>query len=200
MSKEKQARREAAGPQFNPMAQQISYGMSPIPGAPPGPGNMNGDPRNVTSFGSGASTLNPNGETNLYEDAFGLQYHQTGTDVLNPMDKPRSKFLQNTPIGLKNNANAPYNLQPQPPAEAADQMAGMSYGMQAQQRGLFANEYMGLTGLPAESAAQGAQVDPGTMPGNMPGTSGQFLPPMTSMNPMTPGATPQKTGKKKGKN
>ena len=34
----------------------------------------------------------------------------------------------------------------------------------------------------------------------MPGTGGMFLPPMTSMNPMTPGASPQKTGKKKGKN
>ena len=28
MSKQKQQRREMAGPQFNPMAQQISYGMS----------------------------------------------------------------------------------------------------------------------------------------------------------------------------
>ena len=199
MSKEKQARREAAGAQFNPMAQQISYGMSPMPGAPPGPGNMNGNPENVTALGQQMSSMSGTGE-NIYRDAAGIQYPQMGSDILNPMNAPRSQFMQNTPIGLKNNANAPYNLQPQPPAEAADQMAGMSYGMQAQQRGLFANEYMGLTGLPAESAAQGAQVDPGTMPGNMPGTSGQFLPPMTSMNPMTPGATPQKTGKKKGKN
>lgn len=199
MSKEKQARREAAGPQFNPMAQQISYGMSPMPGAPTGPGNMNGNPENVTALGQQMTSMNGTGE-NIYRDATGIQYPQMGADVLNPMNAPRSQFMQNTPIGLKNNSVAPYNMQPQPPAEAADQMAGMTYGMEAQKRGLMANEYMGLTGLPAEAAAQGAQADPGSMPGNMPGTAGQFLPPMTSMNPMTPGATPQKKGKKKGKN
>ena len=52
MSKKKQARREAAGAPFNPMAQQISYGMSPVPGAPPGPGNMNGNPNGVLDYGS----------------------------------------------------------------------------------------------------------------------------------------------------
>ena len=200
MSKEKQARRQAAGPQFNPMAQQISYGMSPMPGAPPGPGNMNGNPENVTSLGQQPSTMNPMGEENIYRDATGLQYTQTGADVLNPMNAPRSQFMQNTPIGLKNNANAPYNLQPQPPAEGADQMAGMNYAMEAQKRELYTNQYMGLTGLPAEAAAQGAMQDPGTIAPTTSNSSGQFLPPMTSMNPMTPGATPQKTGKKKGKN
>ena len=202
MSKEKQARREAAGPQFNPMAQQISYGMSPIPGAPPGPGNMNGDPRNVTSFGSGASTLNPTGETNYYADASGLQYPQTGTDAVNPMQVARSQVMQNTPVTtVGKNAGIGYGTQMQPPAEAADQMAGGAYAMDAQRRGLQnVSQFMGPVGMPAEAAAQGKQMDPGAMPGNMPGTSGQFLQPMTSMNPMTPGSTPQKTGKKKGKN
>ena len=199
MSKEKQARREAAGAQFNPMAQQISYGMSPMPGAPPGPGNMNGNPENVTALGQQMPSMNGTGE-NIYRDAAGLQYPQMGADILNPMNAPRSQFMQNTPIGLKNNANAPYNLQPQPPAEAADQMAGMNYAMEAQKRGLYSSEYMGLTGLPAEAAAQGAMQDPSSMSPAMSNSSGQFLPPMTSMNPMTPGATPQKTGKKKGKN
>ena len=89
---------------------------------------------------------------NIYRDAAGLQYTQMGADVLNPMNAPRSQFMQNTPIGLKNNANAPYNLQPQPPAEAADQMAGMNYAMEAQKRGLY-NQFMGLTGLTGRSSS-----------------------------------------------
>ena len=204
MSKQKQQRREMAGPQFNPMAQQISYGMSPMPGAPPGPGNMNGNPENITSLGQSPSTMNPMGEENLYRDAGGLQYAQTGADILNPINIPRSQLMQNTPMGQRNNAGAPYNLQMGPPAEAADQMAGMNYAMQAQSRGLQANEFMGPVGLPAEAAAQGAQQDPATVPGQM-SSAGAFMPTvnemqaMNSMNPMTPGATPKKTGKKKGK-
>ena len=73
----------------------------------------------------------------------------------------------------------------------------MRYGQEAMQKGLMANPYMGVTGIPAEQAAQGAMM-PGAISNNMPGTSGMFLQPMTSMNPMTPGASPQKTGKKKG--
>lgn len=206
MSKEKQARREMAGPQFNPMAQQISYGMSPMPGAPTGPGNMNGNPQNVTSVGQQPSTMNPMGEENIYRDAAGLQYPQTGADVLNPVNIPRSQLMQNNPVGQKNNAVAPYNLQMGPPPEMADQMAGGSYAMDAQRRGLMENvsQFMGPLGIPAEAVAQGIQQDPGAMPGQM-SSAGAFLPtmnemaPMNSMNPMTPGATPQKTGKKKGK-
>lgn len=204
MSKEKQARREMAGPQFNPMAQQISYGMSPIPGAPTGPGNMNGNPENVTSLGNQPSTMNPMGEENLYRDAGGIQYPQTGADVLNPLNIPRSQLMQNTPMGQKNNAMSPYNLQMGPPAEMADNMAGANYAMQAQMRGLQANEFMGPVGLPAEAAAQGMQQDPAAIPGQM-SSAGAFMPTvnemqaMNSMNPMTPGATPVKKGKKGGK-
>lgn len=204
MSKEKQARREMAGPQFNPMAQQISYGMSPIPGAPTGPGNMNGNPENVTSLGQQASTLNPVGEENLYRDANGLQYFQTGTDSLNPFQIPRSQVRQNTPLGQKNNAGAPYNLQMGPPPEMADNMAGANYATQAEMRGLQANEFMGPIGLPAEAAAQGMQQDPAAVPGQM-SSAGAFMPTvnemqaMNSMNPMTPGASPIKKGKKRGK-
>ena len=201
MSKAKQQRRAGAGPQFDPTAQKISYGMSPVPGAPAGPGNMNGHPGNVLSLGSQRSTMDLKGETNLYGDAMGIQYPQTGADILNPINIPRSKLQQNNPIGQRNNAAAPYNLQQGPPAEMADQMAGGAYAMEAQRRGLQnVSQFMGPVGLPPEAVAQGAVQDPGTMPAAMPGTSGQFLPPMTSMNPMTPGATPQKTGKKKGKN
>jgi hypothetical protein len=50
---------------------------------------------------------------------------------------------------------------------------------------------MGMDGLPA--------LMPGALAGSMPGTSGPpLMPPMTSMNPMTPGAD-KKVIKKKGK-
>ena len=198
MSKQKQARLEATGePQFNPMAQQISYGMSPIPGAPSGPGNMNGNPENVTSLGQQASTMNPTGEENLYRDANGIQYMQTGADVLNPMNVRRSQVMQNMPITtVGKNAGVPFGMQNQPPADAADNMAGGAYATDAQRRGLQnVSQFMGPLGLPAEAVAQGQQMDPGAMPAAMPGTAGQFLPPMTSMNPMTPGATPKKEGR-----
>ena len=198
MSKQKRERRAAAGPAMDPAA--ISYQMSPIPGAPPGPGNMNGNPENVTGLGPQVSSMNGGMQENIYRDAGGLQYPQMGSEVLNPMQVPRSQIQQNTPISVKgNNAGVPFGLQPQPPLEMSDQMEGMRLGQEASQKGLFASPHMGMIGIPAEQAAQG-QMMPGAIASNMPGTSGQFLQPMTSMNPMTPGSTPQKTGKKKGKN
>ena len=196
MSKQKRDRRAAAGPAMDPAA--ISYQMSPVPGAPPGPGNMNGNPENVTGLGPQVSSMNGGMQENIYRDAQGLQYPQMGSEVLNPMQVPRSEIQQNTPVTTKGkNAGTPFGLQPQPSGEMADQMEGMRYGQEAMQKGLMANPYMGITGIPAEQASQGAMM-PGAIPNNMPGTSGMFLQPMTSMNPMTPGASPQKTGKKKG--
>ena len=196
MSKQKRDRRAAAGPAMDPAA--ISYQMSPVPGAPPGPGNMNGNPENVTGLGPQVPSMNGGMQENIYRDAQGLQYPQMGSEVLNPVRVPRSEIQQNTPVTPRGkNAGTPFGLQPQPSAQMADQMEGMRYGQEAMQKGLMANPYMGVTGIPAEQAAQGMMI-PGAISGTMPGTSGMFLQPMTSMNPMTPGSTPQKTGKKKG--
>ena len=196
MSKQKRDRRAAAGPAMDPAA--ISYQMSPVPGAPPGPGNMNGNPENVTGLGPQIPSMNGGLQRNYYGDADGLQYPQMGSEVLNPIQVPRSQIQQNTPVTPRGkNAGTPFGLQPQPSAQMADQMEGMRYGQNAMQKGLMANPFMGITGIPAEQAAQGAMI-PGAISGSMPGTSGMFLQPMTSMNPMTPGSSPQKTGKKKG--
>ena len=190
MSKQKQERRAAAGPAMDPAA--ISYQMSPVPGGPAGPGNMNGNPENVTGLGLQVSTMNPNGGENLYRDAGGINYPQMGSEVLNPMNVPRSQLQQNTPVAMRGqNAGQPFGLQQQPSADMADNLEGMRMGAEAQQKGLFASPHMGMIGSSA--------LMPGAMPNDMPGTSGMFLQPMTSMNPMTPGSTPQKTGKNKGK-
>lgn len=192
MSKEKEARRKAAG--MDPGA--ISYGMSPLPGSPAGPGNMNGNPMNVTSYGPQAASMNPGGmQENIYRDG-AFNYPQTGADILNPMMVPRSQLPQNAPLaGRGNNSGIPYGMQQQPGPQMGDMMESMRQGQEAANRGLQASA-MGMTGV---SAMQG-QMMPGALAGNMPGTSGApLLPPMTSMNPMTPGATPQKNPKKKGK-
>jgi len=158
---------------------------------------MNGNPENVTSLGAQLPSMNGGKQENIYRDAQGLQYPQMGSEVLNPMRVPRSEIQQNTPVASRGkNAGTPFGLQPQP-IQMADNMEGMRLGQEASQKGLFASPHMGMIGIPAEQAAKG-QMMPGAIASNMPGTSGQFLQPMTSMNPMTPGASPQKTGKKKG--
>ena len=190
MSKEKEQRRKAAGPQMDPQA--MSMGMSPIPGSPPGPGNMNGNPINVTSFGSQQPSMDPNGyQENLYRDG-AFQYPQMGANILNPQMIGRSQVQQNTPMTTRgNNAGVPFGLQDQPDVRAEEPMEGMRLGQQAMNRGVMANEFMGPVGSPA--------LMPGAIAGQMPGTSGPpLMPPMTSMNPMTPGAD-KKTIRKKGK-
>ena len=190
MSKEKAERRKAAGKGMDPAA--MSMQMSPIPGAPPGPGNMNGNPMNVTDFGTQQASMDPSGfQENIYRDGK-FQYPQSGANVLNPANVPRSQIQQNTPVTpIGNNSGMPFGMQQQPDINSADAMEGMRTGGSAMTRGLHANPFMGMDGLPA--------LMPGAIAGSMPGTSGPpLMPPMTSMNPMTPGAD-KKVIKKKGK-
>jgi hypothetical protein len=190
MSKEKQARRKAAGPSMDPQA--MSMQMSPIPGAPPGPGNMNGNPMNISSLGTQLPSMDPNGfQDSIYRDGK-YQYPQMGANILNPSMVPRSPTQQNTPMTtIGNNSGIPFGLQSQPPLSSEEPMEGMRLGQQAMERGVFANPFMGPVGSEA--------IMPGAFAGAMPGTSGPpMLPPMTSMNPMTPGAD-KKVVKKKGK-
>ena len=190
MSKQKEERRKAAGKAMDPAA--MSMQMSPVPGAPVGPGNMNGNPMNVNDFGSQQASMDPKGfQDNIYRDGK-YQYTQTGANVLNPAFVPRSQLQQNTPIASRGlNANQPFGLQQQPNVQAADMMEGQRQAQTAMNKGIHANPFMGIDGLPA--------LMPGALAGSMPGTSGPpLMPPMTSMNPMTPGAD-KKVIKKKGK-
>lgn len=197
MSKEKEARRKAAGPSMDPAA--ISYSMSPLPGAPPGPGNMNGNPENVTGLGPQISSMDPAGmQENLYRDGM-YQYPQMGSEILNPMGIGRSGINQNTPMTAygKNNT-APFGLQAQPDPSMEEAMEGSRLGMDAQGRGLMANPHMGMTGLPAIDNP--GLMMPGALNPSMPGTSGppmEQLPPITSMNGMTPGASKKVVKKRK---
>lgn len=185
MSKEKEERRRAAGPAMDPM--QISMQMSPLPGSPPGPGNMNGNPMNATDFGSQQSSMSPDGsQESIYRDGRYL-YPQMGANILNPMNVGRSQVQQNTPMtSVGKNRGVPFGLQMQPPTDMGDTMESGRLAGTAQSKGLMPSA-MGMSGMPAVPGS----IDP-TMGGN-----GNHIP-MNSMNPMTPGAD-KTVIKKKGK-
>lgn len=196
MSKEKAARRKAAGGPMDPA--QISMMMSPLPGAPPGPGNMNGNPQNIPRD-PGGSTMAPDGlSENLYRDGR-YAYPQMGTGMVNPMMVPRSGVGGPTPIVTRGlNAGVPYGLQQQPSPQMADMMEGMRQMQTAASKGVMANPGLGITGLQALGMPQ-PQMMPGAISPQVPGQGAPLMPPMTSMNPMTPGADKKvikKTGKK----
>jgi len=191
MSKQKQQRRAAAGPMMDPAA--ISYQMSPIPGAPPGPGNMNGNPENVTSLGAQLPSMQGGMQENLYRDGGPLQYPQMGSEILNPMNVRRSMVQQNTPVTpVGNNGGVPYGMQMQPPADSADPMESMRLAQEAQMRG----------GIPSDMGMIGTGPVMGSMPPEMTEQTMNTLPLMGMAPPvdggMIPGSTPQKTGKKRG--
>ena len=145
----------------------VSYQMSPIPGAPPGPGNMNGNPENAMKLGAQLPSMNGGMQENLYRDQAGLMYPQMGFLKSNPMNVPRSMVQQNTPMSARgHNAGAPFGMQPQPPAPMGDEMESGRLGNDATMRGLMPSP-MGITGMPAT---------PGSIPAEMPGQSQASMP------------------------
>ena len=157
--------------EMDPNRFNLAKNMSVVPGGP-----MNNNPMNVTSVGSQPGSLSgtnqfPYGDSGLTNDT------RTGTDVLNPLNVIPSQV-------------SPIPNNPQPSPGMADQLESTRLGMNASQKGVIANA-MGPAGSPVTT--------PGAFPMNAPYTTGgSFLQPLTSMNPMTPGATPQKKGQKKG--
>ena len=157
---------------LDPKRFEIAKNMSVVPGGP-----MNNNPMNVTSIGNQPGSLNginqyPYADSGLANDA------RMGTNILNP-------------LAVRNSGMSALPMRPQPSPGMADQMESARLGMTAAQKGVVANS-MGMAGA--------GVTTPGSFPANAPFTTGgSFLQPLTSMNPMTPGATPQKRGQKKGK-
>jgi len=156
---------------LDPKRFAIAKNMSVVPGGP-----MNNNPMNVTSIGNQSGSLDgvnqfPYADSGLANDT------RLGTNILNPMAIPNSGM-------------SPIPMNPQPSPGMADQLESARLGMTAAQKGVKANA-MGMDGAGVNT--------PGAFPANAPFTTGgSFLQPLTSMNPMTPGATPQKKGQKKG--
>ena len=155
---------------LDPKRFAIAKNMSVVPGGP-----MNNNPMNVTSIGNQSGSLNginqfPYGDSGLANDT------RTGANILNPQR-------------IRNSGKSAIPMNPQPNPGMADQLESARLGMNAAQKGVTANA-MGMAGA-------GVAL-PGSFPANAPFTTGgSFLQPLTSMNPMTPGATPQKKGQKK---
>ena len=158
--------------EMDPNRFNLAKNMSVVPGGP-----MNNNPMNVTSVGNQPGSLNgmnqfPYGDSGLTND------NRMGANVLNPMNVAPSQ-------------KSPIPMNPQPSPGMADQLESARLTSTAAQKGVIAANPMGMSGSPVTT--------PGAFPMNAPFTTGgSFLPPMTSMNPMTPGATPQKKGQKKG--
>lgn len=155
---------------LDPKRFAIAKNMSLVPGGP-----MNNNPMNVTSIGNQPGSLSgvnqfPYGDSGLANAV------QLGTNTVNPQAVP-------------NSGRPALPMQPQPSPGMADQMESARLGMTAAQKGVTANA-MGMAGA--------GVMTPGAVPANAPFTTGgSFLQPLTSMNAMTPGATPQKKGQKK---
>ena len=152
-----------------------------IPGAPGGMGGDSNNPYPVQQASS--APVNP---TSLYGDLSLNNLPQVGTGILDPAKIARSPLQQNQPPGRGKNAGQ-YGLQPQ--NISGDIPAAMESGRLAQIpsfKGMPVGP-MGMTGQPAV---------PGSLPPNMPGTTGGQM--MANLN-MTPGTDPVKTGQKKSK-
>jgi len=150
---------------------ELAKNMSVVPGGP-----MNNNPMNVTSVGNQPGSMSgmnqfPYGDSGLTND------NRMGANILNPMNVPPSQ-------------RSPIPMNPQPSPGMADQLESARLQLDASRKGNIANA-MGMAGSGVNT--------PGAFPANAPYTTGgSFLQPLTSMNPMTPGATPQKKGQKKG--
>jgi len=163
--------KKARAQAMEPNRFELAKNMSVVPGGP-----MNNNPMNVTSIGNQPGSMSgmnqfPYGDSGLTNDT------RMGANILNPMNIAPSQM-------------SPIPMNPQPSPGMADQLESARLGSTAAQKGVMTNA-MGPAGSPVTT--------PGAFPMNAPFTTGgSFLPPMTSMNPMTPGATPQKKGQKKG--
>ena len=151
--KDKNAEKNERHKMMDPRMGMIAKSLSAMPGSP------DGNPYPVIQAQSPRIT----GQS-IYGDHF-QNYDQMQT--VNPEEVPRSPVPPNMPIAARGfQANAPYGMQQQPPAQAADSMESMRYNM----RNPGPPSPMGLTGMPATPA-------PGALPFQMPGTTGPSLMP-----------------------
>ena len=157
--------------EMDPNRFNLAKNMSVVPGGP-----MNNNPMNVTSIGNQPGSMSgmnqfPYGDSGLTND------NRMGANILNPMNVAPSQV-------------SPIPNNPQPNSDFADSLEASRQKATAAKYGVIANE-MGPAGSGVNT--------PGAFPANAPFTTGgTFLQPLTSMNSMTPGATPQKKGQKKG--
>jgi hypothetical protein len=224
MSKEKLARRKAAGddPTAKSQSNATNAGAPPAqpnPGAPQGAGNIMNNPMNGMSMGGGMPQPGGPGMYPYMDGGIGPQDPRNGTvGFTQPSGMP--EFIV---PGLKNNAAAPYNMQQQPKGETQMMMGPMYAAQQAGERSAKLNGQetpppyqvtpMGMSGFDLDTAQAAGYVNPGQIPGQAPqqmfnvlglqGMNDAQMAATLGMGPdnggMVPGSTPQKIQKKGGK-
>ena len=176
-------KREANARMLDPDRFKIAKNMTYGPG-----GAMMNNPMNVTNVAPQLGSMDgvnqyPYGDSGIYMDS---RMGAVGPSA-------NSQKPQNMVSGTGYNGQ-PYNTQQQPSASAQEPLEGVRLGQDAQNRGLIANEFMGMVGA-------------GTP---LPGDNGMMLPQQTDRTlglqgfanlegVQPPGSTPTKIGKKKGK-
>jgi hypothetical protein len=101
---------------------------------------------------------------------------------------------QNMVRGTGFNGQQPYNTQQQPSGAAQEPMEGMRLGQDAMNRGLPANQFMGVIGQPTPLPG-----NPTMMQGSQTNATLGLVGFQNLDGVQPPGATPTKISKKKGK-
>ena len=186
MSKEKLARRKAAGDDPNAVSQSnmTNAGAPPAqpnPGAPQGAGNIMNNPMNSMSMGDGMPQPGGPGMYPYMDGGIGAQDPRNGTiGFTQPSGQP--EFIV---PGTKNNAGAAYNAQQQPMGDTQNMMNALYSAQQAGERSGKLNGMeetppyqvgpMGLMGFDLDTAQKAGYVNPGQIPGNSPQQTFQTL-------------------------
>ena len=174
---------------LDPNRERMSKSLAYVPGGPPNTQTTN--PGNFLSYGPQTGSLSGVNE-NMYRDGGLANDSRFGAESLNPVYVPPSGLQQSFPVAGRGLNRTPYGMAPTSPAEPGNSPVweGMEGARYADRRDkeLPTHPALGMTGMPA--------LMKGQMPSDMGGTSGSFLPAYSSL---TPGATPQKIGKKEKK-
>ena len=224
MSKEKLARRKAAGDDPTAKSQSNSSAAGappaqPNPMMPQGAGNLMNNPMNGMSMGGGAPQPGGQGLYPYMDGGIGPADPRNGTIGFTPP----SGMPQSMVAGQGFNRQ-PYNTQQQPMGETQGMMEPMYLAQQAGQSS--AKHYgekmpppyqispMGMSGFDLDTAQKAGYVNPGQIPGQAPqqmfdvlglqGMSDAQMAASLGMGPsdgseMRPGSTKQVKGKKRGK-
>ena len=177
-------KREDNARMLDPDRFKIAKNMSYMPGGP-----MMNNPMNVTNTSPQPGSMSginqyPYGDSGLENDP--------RMGIVGPA--PNSGMPQNIVRGTGYNGPIPYNAQPQPSSSAEEPMEGMRLAQDASNRGLTANQFMGMTGSPAPLPG-----NPGPMQGSQTDRTLGLVGFADIDGVQPPGSTPTKTGKKKGK-
>ena len=145
---------------LDPNRFKIAQSNAVMPGGP-----ENNNPMNITDFASPAIEAD-----SIYGD-YRQNYPQMGTGMVNPAMIPPTM-------------QRPLNDMPQPSVSAQEPMEGQRLAMDASQRGLIANPFLGMTGSEA--------LMPGALDPTIPGSGMPLMPPAVTVDG-------QPTNSKKGK-